>query len=880
MSFYFANRMGNAQGEVGTRDQQVIAYVAKKGCNQCPLDKQSAHMAHPRMPASGDRNPDIYVLGEAPGVDEDIEGRQFVGQSGQIIRKALRPYDLAVRWNNTIRCHPQANRNPTDLELACCRRYIVADIEHTQPLAILGAGGFALDWVMQEAGITKWRGKRIPVRIGEHVCWFFPMMHPAYLLRNRPYQSIDRLRIKFEQDIAAMYQFLTQEYVAPHPVEGNDRASDITVVTGKNSADIRVVKRWFAKFSQAASLGIDLETTGLRPYARDARILTCAIGSDELGTLAFPVDFPACWSRKDNSIVKKLLKDLLLNDRTVKIAHNASFELEWLAFFFGREVLDGPWEDTMAQQYIIDNRKGTLNLDFLIKEHFGFRLKELSPAIGKALGKRKRGEGVKAVLLGFGISELPPAGGKASGSGLLGESIEAVLRYNALDAKWTYALWKMLCDQLTQRDLEVYGFLMHTCSTLVRTQLAGVLADRKFLNQYGQQLEQAVDKAFRRFAELPEVIEYQRQFGESCNPQSPKQLTRLLKDVMKRPEGERRGGKYSTGEDVLSAIPSGETEVPAAIREIRANLKLASTYVDGTAEALYDGDLIHTNYNHLLTATGRLSSDSPNLQNYPKRKNREARRMIIAPPGFWLVCFDYGQIEARVIAAVSGDPYFIEVLNTGYDIHAEWRDEILKVYPGFIDHVIKEYGPGDEADLMAKMRYTTKNGWVFPSFFGSLATSCARTLGMEEDAALHISRKFWEKFAGVRRWQRKILSFYERHGYIENILGLRYTEPMDEKQLFNYPIQGVASFIVMDAMNRLAAMDIQAVLTVHDELAFYIPDDVETTEEMIDTIGEQMVRSPFGFIKDANVPLSVECTMGRNWADQSEVGVFDSRDYT
>ena len=150
---------------------------------------------------------------------------------------------------------------------------------------------------------------------------------------------------------------------------------------------------------------------------------------------------------------------------------------------------------------------------------------------------------------------------------------------------------------------------------------------------------------------------------------------------------------------------------------------------------------------------------------------------------------------------------------------------------------------------------------------------------MSLDLALDLNSDFWKVFHGVKSWQGSILSFYEEHGYIENVLGLRYSGPLDVEQLLNYPIQGVASFIVMDALNRLSNIGIQAILNVHDDLGFYIPDDVKTADEMIETIGQVMVNVPFKFIKDANVPITVEMKIGRDWSNQDFVCEFDSRDY-
>src|ERR1035437_316491 len=149
-------------------------------CDGCPL--LADELQHPKMKATGAKEPIIYITGEAPGKDEDSRGEQFIGKTGRMLRGVLREYldGCPIRWNNTCRCRPPLNRTPKREEWERCRHSVEADIEKTKPTVLVGVGGVALEWATGEKAITKWRGKFIPIKIGSHKCWFYPILHPSY----------------------------------------------------------------------------------------------------------------------------------------------------------------------------------------------------------------------------------------------------------------------------------------------------------------------------------------------------------------------------------------------------------------------------------------------------------------------------------------------------------------------------------------------------------------------------------------------------------------------------------------------------------------------------------------------------------------------------
>ena len=165
-----------------------IELLHRSECKACPLNNQYG-LAHPHMEPTGSKRPVVYMLGEAPGADEDKSGEQFVGKAGKTLRSRIpEEWEDHLRWNNCVRTRPRsgdANRPPTPVEIECCRPSVVRDIEASKPRAIFGFGNVPLEWSTGQAGITKWRGRRFPLKVGKHTCWYYPMFHPSYVNRKQ-----------------------------------------------------------------------------------------------------------------------------------------------------------------------------------------------------------------------------------------------------------------------------------------------------------------------------------------------------------------------------------------------------------------------------------------------------------------------------------------------------------------------------------------------------------------------------------------------------------------------------------------------------------------------------------------------------------------------
>ncbi|KKN90055.1 hypothetical protein LCGC14_0231680 [marine sediment metagenome] len=841
MSFYFKG----VTTVTAPKHKVSTGTLHKLGCRGCSLGKE--RIGSPEMPPTGANKPLVYMLGEAPGRVEDDQDKPFVGDSGQFLRARIpRKYRDQVRLSNCVRCRPPKNRNPEWNELESCRPSIIKDIEETKPLAVFGLGGIPLRWTLNESKILTWRGRRTPVKIGEHVCWYYPMLHPAFIIRGsrrRPENS--DLGKVFIKDMERAFDELK---TLPDPVIINKHYENIRIFDGSGSFDLEIISTFLNKMRKEESVGVDLETNCLRPYSKGAKIITASVGTkDEV--IAFALRHKRNkWPGKELKKLEAIFGKFLRDSKCIKFAHNLPFEMEWISFFYGNECLrNSPWGDTMAQAYVLDERKNSSSLDFLCLQHFGFNLKALSNLDRKNLDN----------------APLPD-----------------VLRYNALDTKYTHHLSLVQMDLVEAEGLrKVYDVQIRRASTIVLTQQKGINIDQKTVKRFQDKLRKRIEPLEEKIAELEAVKEYEQRKQKKFNPGSNQQVLYVFKNMLKCGEViDEKTGKSSVGESILSKIKHPLAKFVLLHRELT---KLKSTYVDnfeqGVGSDVYPDGLAHSQLNTMFTATGRTSSEAFNQQNFVKHKNKWVREEIVAADNCVLVSADYGQIEAKVFGMASEDKFLCKALWEDYDIHADWAKRIANKYPKIVGG--KKFI--SDNDVMKELRQKVKNKFVFPAFFGAAGESIAEYLGVPESIFCGrngLLKEFWDTFPEVKQWQNDLLDFYNEHGYTETLTNRRRRAPMSVNQLLNHPIQGTASDIVINAMDRLSEFaeeenmpQLQAIMNVHDDLTFNIP--VDSLDDDLEDIIDQMLDVPFDFI---NVPISIEVEVGHNWFAMKKVGTFKS----
>lgn len=822
----------------------------KGQCVACPLKGQRGGCMKP----SGSKGPEVYFLGEAPGRTEVEEGRQFVGASGRLLRSKLpKKWEPRIRWNNTVRCRPtmpggKKDRQPSVIEMECCRPSVVEDIERTKPIAVFGFGGTPLTWATGQTGIAKWRGRVTPVKIGSHTCWFFPMYHPAYVARtiNPKARGVNdygsEIEFVFTLDLQRAFALLGE---LPDPVvyDRDMALRGIDFVTGcRGEQDVDKVVRFLMELYNEKVVGLDYETNGLQPYREGTKILTVALSAKNR-SMAFPIDhsksqFTQAQKRKVLNAYKLFLKKA----KCRKVVHNLPFELEWTGVKLDEDLIHGTrWECTQTQAYILDerqgrNKPGCLSLKFLCIQYFGLDFKNLNPVDRQDLDNTP---------------------------------LDEVLRYNVVDARFHRLLFLKQRRRLIDEGLtEQYQHNLRRLPTLALTKIQGVPISQRQVSKFHDLYSQKVEEAESELAKTAGVKRFQQQKGKPFQASSNADVLYLLADVLGLDLEEDQDGKRSVDAVALQRI---KHPVAALLLKYRNAAKMLSTYVLPVREGavhLYPGSVVHPAIRTTTTETNRTSSEDPNIQNWPKRKNKEIRRQAKGKKGYRFVSFDYAGIQARNVAMESRDKALVKAFWHRYDIHSDWMERIVKIYPSWIPKGL------DKASKKA-FRHRAKNEFVFPSFFGAQSYSISKSLGIPEKAVQKLLDEFWSMFPDIHNWHKKIHRDYREFGYVTGLSGFRRRAPISPTQLINAPVQADESTIVMDAMCRLSEMQdprYQSCLMVHDDLTFvWHENEIDNNAEVVITA---MLDTSYAWAKI--VPLGVEMQVGKNWADQEPVGEFFS----
>lgn len=859
MSFFF-NSAKKADGEAkakpkakaGKRADIPIASLRQLGCSVCPRDKDTT-LKSPKMEPSGARSARVYLLGAYPNEEDDATGTIWSGKMGRELYSKFGPsfMDREVRSGFITQCAG----GQTVVEVECCRNRVVADIEATRPLIVVGIGDEALYWAtgLTSGGAIPHRGTTFVTKIGNHVCYYIPLLYPHYLHKKKNYGKSE-YEMTLEHDIEVVKDLLdnmTQPKVYAAPYD-----TGIELITGNEPGDMQRLEQALIELAREPKSAIDIETNGLRPFTlKDPHIWTVAVGTFNR-TVAFALDHPEGWGTeaRRRQVWGLFGKYLLTSGR--KTAHNLAFEMEWFAFFFGGKILrQTEWDDTMAMCHTLDERLGTKSLDIQCRINFGFFLKSLSNLDTKR------------------IVEYP---------------VKEVLKYNALDTKWTDLLRDTLAPRLAAKPvyLAEYERKVRLAPTLVLTEIKGLPVDFGYAQTMSDRLTLTMTTAEGKIRRCPEVKEFSGRFG-SFSPTNPDHVLKLMKEICKRDEirvEDKRSGvvRWTTDEEALSKIPSKDVPSAPLILEHRAVSKLLGTYIKPVLDRKIVGpdDQIRCKYSSMIAVTGRLASEDPNIQNWPARKHKEIRGIIYAPEGHWMLACDYGQIEFRVVGMASEDANLVKYCWTGYDAHGYWAQRMVDEYGPIKDYIVEAFGVDWDEKGLKTLRQEAKNGWVFPQLFGSSTHSCAEQLHLPEHVAENLAAEFWDEFRGVKKWQEKLLKSYAKNLYIETLGGRRRRGPMTKNEIINMPIQGTALDIVTEAMNVLSERsqfeddpDLCPNLNVHDDLTFIIPD--ANLEPKLEIIAREMCLPRFDYI---NVPLIIEAKVGARWHDMTEIKVYKSHE--
>ena len=422
-------------------------------------------------------------------------------------------------------------------------------------------------------------------------------------------------------------------------------------------------------------------------------------------------------------------------------------------------------------------------------------------------------------------------------------------------AQAVFELYPVLDSRLSEAGAhELYCDIeLPLCAVLADMERAGFLVDRAALSAYGESMVSGIDALQRQ------IWDYA---GHEFNINSPKQLGEVLFEELMLPAGKKTKTGWSTNADVLEKLV-GKHPIISDILDYRMLTKLKSTYADGLIKVISPDGRIHTNFKMTVTATGRLSSTEPNLQNIPVRKElgSEIRKMFVAAPGHVLVDADYSQIELRLLAHISGDETMKNAFLTGEDIHAVTASQVFGVPLG---------------DVTAQMRSHAK-AVNFGIVYGISAFSLAQDIGVRPREAQAYIDAYLEKYHGVREYMERVIAEAKANGYVSTLYGRRRPMPelkspnrnmraFGERVARNMPIQGTAADIMKLAMvnvhrrMRAEGLESRLILQVHDELIAECPEhEAERVKALLE--GEMSGAAKL------SVPLTANAKIGRSWAE-------------
>ena len=430
----------------------------------------------------------------------------------------------------------------------------------------------------------------------------------------------------------------------------------------------------------------------------------------------------------------------------------------------------------------------------------------------------------------------------------------ALIRYTAAVS----ALHETLAPRLRELDMEpLYDDVeLPLCRVLADMETAGFLVDRKALAEYGQTLQTAMDETEQAIYAAA---------GETFNINSPKQLGAILFEKLGLPHGKKTKTGWSTNADVLEKLRY-DAPIVADVLRYRQYAKLKSTYVDGLLKVIEPDGRVRTSFQMTVTATGRLSSTEPNLQNIPTRTElgSRLRRMFTAPEGCVLVDADYSQIELRLLAHIAGDAEMQAAFRSGADFHTVTASRVFHV-------------PPEQVTPELRRRAKAVN---FGIVYGISAFSLAQDIGVTVAEAKAYMERYFETYQGVRQYMTDVVEKAERDGYVQTLMHRRRALPelkssnfnlreFGKRVALNMPVQGAAADIIKLAMVRVHArlqregLRARLLMQVHDELIVECPLSEQTQVERLLT--EEMERAA-----SLSVPLIAEAHSGKNWLAAKE----------
>ncbi|MCW2100445.1 UNVERIFIED_ORG: DNA polymerase I [Pseudomonas psychrophila] len=592
---------------------------------------------------------------------------------------------------------------------------------------------------------------------------------------------------------------------------------------------------WLKKLNDAKLIAFDTETTGLDAQQAQLVGVSFAVKPGEAAYIPLTHSYMGVPDQLDRDTVLRALKPLLEDPNKAKVGQHAKFDINILAnCAIGGDqangiAVQGVAFDTMLESYVLDSTATRHDMDSLALKYLGHTTTSFQDIAGK---------GVKQLT----FDQI---------------SLELAGPYAAEDADVTLRLHHVLHEKLQaipSLNSVLTDIEMPLVPVLARIERQGALVDAKLL---GVQSVELGDKMVALEREAFEIA------GEEFNLGSPKQLGVILYEKLGLPIISKTAkGQPSTAEAVLAELAEQDFPLPKVLMQYRSMSKLKSTYTDRLPEQINPRTgRIHTSYHQAVTATGRLSSSDPNLQNIPIRtaEGRRIRQAFVAPKGYKLLAADYSQIELRIMAHLAKDEGLLHAFRNNLDVHSATAAEVFGV---------------DLSDVTTDQRRSAK-AINFGLIYGMSAFGLAKQIGVDRKQSQAYIDRYFARYPGVLEYMERTRTQAAEQGYVETIFGRRLYLPEinaknpalrkgAERTAINAPMQGTAADIIKKAMvavdNWLTAsgLDARVILQVHDELV------LEVREDLVDQVRDE-IRLHMSEAATLAVPLVVEVGVGDNW---------------
>ena len=762
------------------------------------------------MDGAGPIPAEIMIIGEAPGALEDKKGIPFIGESGSLLRDTLRLYGINPERcfiTNTCHCRPLNNNTPTSNQIRSCYNRLEKEILAVQPKIILLCGAVPLEALTGENSITKYRGWTIPFQKYQTI--LLPTFHPSFVLRDK-----DANMICLKEDIQKLLNYKPfSEYDLNRYDENNEILTSVKEIEQRILISAREGNPYVFDIETVGG-NKDNSKKGVKPFYDNSRILICGVAFNGKQSYTFNIT-------EETLPCLKELYDI----KTKKIAHNFKFELTWGKVKADIGETDLNYIDcTMLMSYSLKETRGIHSLDFQSFVRLG-------------LTKIQEIEKYKNCM-----DECPP---------------ELAHKYCGVDCKLTYRLWEIYTEELKHYPslLNVYkNILLPGTIATARSEIEGVIVDWDKLEKIGDEYKDKIKKAIKDLYSLPKVQEFKEKYGK-FNFKSSKDISKFVIDNYGAGvANETEKGNISVDATVLQALADKGDKFSSLLLTFRDYSKAHSTYIKGLRNFAYDDGKLHCDYNLHGKESGRLSSNSPNMQNVDKHKHKEIRTGFTPPKDHVIMGFDFEGAEICGIAMGSGDKQLSREIKEKVNIHGKWA----KILFGIPFDEETNWKEGERYE----QRFIAKNKFFFPSCYGASFSSISESIGMPKHFIKEVHRRFFEEYNGLRQYHINIVEEYKRYGYVTTFFGRRRRAPLSYNQIINYPIQSLMADFTTLSLIVASERGYRIPIDVHDDLTFYIP--YSKIKEAFHEIRDIMIGWKFPFM---TVDLEVECNIGENWGE-------------